>query len=586
MTHTQQTLLAAAATVALLVAAATAPARAQEDAASSQRERALALLSHEQLQDVVLLRAPNADLLRKAAISYHGEVLQVSEAALTLVAQLPAAEQRRVQALGFTVAPATAWLAERRAFVERVLAAKGAPLVGAAARARAEHLGAADESIPGFPCYDTVEETLTRMRAWAKQYPKLVTLIDIGDSWVKTQGQGGYDLVVMKLTSQRLGGVKPVLLLNTGLHAREYAPVAVGTAFASKLLHGYGKDADATWILDHHEVHLLLQTNPDGRKHAETGLMWRKNANATACTNIHNAQGVDLNRNFAFSWHTVRGGSSGQECAETYRGPSAESEPETQALANYVRSLWPDNRGPGMTDPASLSTTGLHIDMHSAASLVLWPWGETRTPSGNADAFRTLGRRLAFYNGYTPDVSVGLYPTDGTSDGPPYGELGVPSYTFELDQTFFEKCGDFAAKTGPDNVAALMYAAKIVRAPYVLPAGPDVTDPKLVKAKVQAGKPAKLTAQATDTRFSSRKGTEPQQAITAAEAYIDIPPWMPRAQAIALKAADGQFNATTEAVAGELPTAGLRKGKHIVYVRARDASQVWGPPSAVFLTVR
>ena len=35
-----------------------------------------------------------------------------------------------------------------------------------------------------------------------------------------------------------------------------------------ELLTGYGKNADATWILDHHEVHLLLQT---GRHVAERG---------------------------------------------------------------------------------------------------------------------------------------------------------------------------------------------------------------------------------------------------------------------------------------------------------------------------
>ena len=34
---------------------------------------------------------------------------------------------------------------------------------------------------------------------------------------------------------------------------------------------GIGADADATWILDEHEIHLLLFLNPDGRRRAEQG---------------------------------------------------------------------------------------------------------------------------------------------------------------------------------------------------------------------------------------------------------------------------------------------------------------------------
>jgi hypothetical protein len=56
-----------------------------------------------------------------------------------------------------------------------------------------------------------------------------------------------------------------------------------------------------TWLLDHHEVHLMLQSNPDGRKQAETGLLWRKNVNNDYCSNS-DSRGADLNRNFDFEW--------------------------------------------------------------------------------------------------------------------------------------------------------------------------------------------------------------------------------------------------------------------------------------------
>ena len=81
--------------------------------------------------------------------------------------------------------------------------------------------------------------------------------------------------------------------------------------FARWLVNGHGVDADASWILDHHEVHMLLHTNPDGRKRAEGGLSWRKNTNNNYCANT-NTRGADLNRNFSFGWNSTGGtGSSG-----------------------------------------------------------------------------------------------------------------------------------------------------------------------------------------------------------------------------------------------------------------------------------
>jgi carboxypeptidase T len=98
------------------------------------------------------------------------------------------------------------------------------------------------------------------------------------------------------------------------------------TRFAETLIEGYGVDADLTWLLDEHEIHLMLHANPDGRKQAETGLSWRKNTNENYCGATSTSRGADLNRNFAFQWGCC-GGSSGDACSSTFRGASAASEP-------------------------------------------------------------------------------------------------------------------------------------------------------------------------------------------------------------------------------------------------------------------
>jgi hypothetical protein len=43
-----------------------------------------------------------------------------------------------------------------------------------------------------------------------------------------------------------------------------------------------------------------------------------------------------LNRNFGYKWLT--GGSSTNPCSETFAGPSADSEPETQAIENALKN--------------------------------------------------------------------------------------------------------------------------------------------------------------------------------------------------------------------------------------------------------
>jgi hypothetical protein len=108
----------------------------------------------------------------------------------------------------------------------------------------------------------------------------------------------------------------------------------------------------------------MLQANPDGRKKAETGLSWRKNTNQNYCGSTSNKRGADLNRNYTATWNMTNGqGSSGTPCNDTYRGPRPGSEPETQAVESYVRSLWADRRGPGQNDPAPSDTSGIHSQL-------------------------------------------------------------------------------------------------------------------------------------------------------------------------------------------------------------------------------
>ena len=441
------------------------------------------------------------------------------------------------------------------------------------------------EGIPGFPCYRTVEETYASAQALATNFPNLATWTDIGDSWEKVNpgGNAGYDIMVLKLTNSAIPGPKPKLIINAEIHAREYTTAELVTRFGEYLVNNYGTDPDATWILDNQEVHLVLMANPDGRKHAEAGQFWRKNTHPVSCADP-NSWGIDLNRNYPYNWGCC-GGSSGSGCSETFRGPSAASEPETQAVRDYVLAEIPDYGDP-QSGPIPADAAGMFMDIHSAAGLVLWPWGYTTTVAPNGIQMQTLGRKFAYFNSYFPEQSIYLYVTDGTTIDFGYGDRGVASFTFELGTEFFQQCSYFENVIVPGNMPALVYAARVTRAPYMQPAGPEsLSVATMPSGTVPSGQPLVVNATVNDSRFNNQNGTEPTQPIAAAEVYVDVPPWSPGAAPIALAAADGNFNTPVEAVTGTLPTAGWPLGKHTLFVRGRDTLDNWGPVGAVFIDV-
>ena len=498
-----------------------------------------------------------------------------------VVLDTTAAERAELEAAGFRLETD---MAETTAFNQALARFSGLDVTSAAATA----------GISGYSCYRTVEETYATAAGLATAHPELASVIDIGDSWAKSVNSAdGYDLQVLRLTNSAIAGPKPQIFIMSSVHAREYTPAELNTRFAEYLVNNYGVDADATWILDYNEVHLLLMANPDGRKQAENGQFWRKNTNAAYCggvsTYVSGSQhgGADLNRNFSYLWNSCTAAqncSSNEMCFATYRGTSAGSEPEVQAIQSYLLNHFPDNRAAGLTAAAPSDASGIFLDVHSYSELVLWPWG-SEGDTANAAAFRTLGRKFADFNDYMPQRSDELYATDGTTIDFAYGELGLAAFTFELGTTFFQSCADFENTIYPDNLQALIYAAKVARAPYQLPAGPDMTNLSLSAAVVGAADTVTIRANADDTGYSANNGAEAVQAIAGAEYYLDIPPWESGATAIAMNATDSSFNSTVEEVTGTLDTTGLALGTHTIYTRAQDADGNWGPVSAIFVTV-
>ncbi|MEP7042537.1 MAG: M14 family zinc carboxypeptidase [Dokdonella sp.] len=530
---------------------------------------------------------------------------------------------RALEGAGLTVSIDQAATARLTVETERVAAARARIAAGGLPVLT----GSGYDTIPGYECFRSIVGTYATMDDLAANHPDIAAIDEIGPTWEKTQDpNSGFTMRAMHITNLSTAPddpERPRMAVFSSIHAREYAPAEVDTRFAEYLVNGYGVDAEATWLVDHNDFRLILLANPDARVLAEQQIYQRKNMDTIngQCSdeNEFSQPGVDLNRNFPFHWNITDGlGSDSDQCSQTFRGPSVDGsamvqgtpEPETQNLVQYVAGtcdadgncsggLFADRREGSMYgtnghddgNAAPDDTTGFFVDIHSNAALVLWPWGDTSSAAPNQVALRTFGRRIAYFNQYTPEQSDELYATDGTTDDTMYGLLGVPGFTIETDGfDFFQDCGSFDASTAPDNIAALSYVARALHAPYRLPSGPDVSGlAATTPVDGGAGLTVTVTATISDLNYNQSNGSQTTYPIAGASAYLDALPWQTDATPIALSAVDGSFDEKSEAVTGTIPLTGVSPGRHLLYVQGVNTlgggRGTTGTPNAVFIDV-
>ena len=269
-----------------------------------------------------------------------------------------------------------------------------------------------------FPTSDSqfhnYAELTTEMNSLAAKYPDLTELKSIGKSYE------GRDLNVIRITKD-IGQPlkKPAVIFMGGHHAREHVSIEVPYLLAKYLLEEYTKaNPRIVKLLETREIHIIPVVNPDGAEFdiaSGNYQMWRKNRRR----NNDGTMGVDLNRNYAFQWGT--GGSSKSGSSDVYMGTQPFSEPETQAVKAYVESQ---------------TNITILLSFHTFSELILYPWGHTYNAITDAKAkstHETMARTMAKWNGYTPEQSSDLYIASGDTTDWSFGQLGIISFTFELD---------------------------------------------------------------------------------------------------------------------------------------------------------
>ena len=330
------------------------------------------------------------------------DVLGVRDGAMEVVASPAQASSLRAQ--GLTVDLAGDWAA--------MLAQRGN---GKRAAAQAADFPAGDE---GFHTYD---EMVAALQSASTGHADITSLSSIGSSYE------GRDIPVIKISDNAATDEdEPEVLFTCNMHAREHLTTEMCLHIVDRFTSGYGTDPTVTGFVDSKEIYVIPSQNPDGAEFDIAGgeyQGWRKNRQP----NSDGTVGTDINRNFSYKWGCC-GGSSGSTSAEDYRGPSAASTPEVQAVQAFV-----DSRVIG-----GVQQIKGHIDFHTFSELVLWPFGHTYDTvtegmtQAEYDHFKSIGQNMAASNGYTPDQSSGLYITDGDINDWMWGTHKVLSYCFEM----------------------------------------------------------------------------------------------------------------------------------------------------------
>jgi Zinc carboxypeptidase/Immune inhibitor A peptidase M6 len=302
------------------------------------------------------------------------------------------------------------------------LAAKGVKLEVKRIGGKAASQVLREQAAAGFDVYRSYSEPggiKDEINAVAAQYPMLTKVVTIGKS---VQGKDIRAVKVTRNAKQVADGSRPATAYTGAQHAREWITVEMTRRLLHHLLDNYGKDAAITTLVNRTELWFIPVANPDGYDYTFTddNRLWRKNlADNDDDGQITAGDGVDPNRNFAYKWGWDNEGSSPDPFSETFRGPGANSEPETRALDDLFRRIGFE----------------FYINYHSAAELLLYGVGwQVSTPTPDDEIYKAMAGDDAdpAVPGYDPDISAELYTTNGDTDTHMTVRYGTLGFTPEM----------------------------------------------------------------------------------------------------------------------------------------------------------
>ena len=293
-------------------------------------------------------------------------------------------------------------------------------------------------SMGGFYTLEEIEQKLDTMHLL---FPTLVTpKYSIGTS------VEGRDIWAIKISDNPMMDEPEEAVYYDALHhSREPLSMAVTMNFAFWLLENYETDNKVKYIIDHREIYIVPCVNPDGYEwnritDANGGGLWRKNRRA-----VGNCIGVDLNRNYSFGYAHDNSCASTNACSETYRGEEAFSEPESNAVKDFLAQINPNTA----------------FSIHSTWGTCLMPYGYDTSPPAYP-IYSEWATDFLSENDYTYGVTYQMlgYTSCGTTRSYLHSE-GVHAWTLEIGGSGFWPNQSTIFDLVDENVYPLFYQAWI-----------------------------------------------------------------------------------------------------------------------------
>ncbi|MFM7681767.1 MAG: M14 family zinc carboxypeptidase, partial [Bacteroidota bacterium] len=283
--------------------------------------------------------------------------------------------------------------------------------------------------------YLKYNEMLAELDAMVAQYPTLITAKAPISTFLTVGNRPIYHVRISDNPNTNEAG-EPKVLYTAIHHAREPMSLMETIFYMWYLLENYGTNDEVTYLVNNTQMYFVPCINPDGYVYNETtnpngGGMWRKNRR----NNGNGTYGVDLNRNYSYGWGTT--GTSSTPSNDTYCGPSAFSEPETQAMRWLVQN----------------NDFEMAFNAHTYAEDILFPIGTTTAEfAPHHDYFQDYTNHMSELNGYFAQKSSGLYPASGDSDDYMYKvDVGVNqkdtvfAHTPEVGTAFWQPSSEIIA---------------------------------------------------------------------------------------------------------------------------------------------
>ena len=294
--------------------------------------------------------------------------------------------------------------------------------------------------VPAPTTFHTYSSLMSELMQLTASYPDLVSNETIGTTWENRS------IVALRITMPGGSGTKKNVLYMGLHHASEWMSLEVVMYLVHYFLANAKVTPEIRAILESANVWFIPLVNPDGYEYSRIhDSLWRKNRR----DNGDGTFGVDLNRNYGYQWNTggfAMDGSLVTTSSIEYPGPGPFSEPETQAIRDFV-----------LAHPPVFS-----ISYHTAGEWILFPWSYTRGSTSDDGTFRAYAQEMASTNGYRIlQEGHSNHNKPGNSDDWLYHMFGTLAFTYEVGPGFSSQDEQQIAGVVGANVVSAVHGAEL-----------------------------------------------------------------------------------------------------------------------------